>query len=374
MLHTPTQSGASSIALALSGGGIRAMVFHLGVLRFLAEQHRLEHVQKISTVSGGSLLVGLIFQEAGSRWPSSEEFLLTIYPSLRAKLCQWSLQWGALRQLLRPWNIRFFLSRANLLALALKSEWGVIGKLADLPATPEWSINGTTAETGKRFRFKHDSIGDYLLGYAPPGDFPLASALAVSAALPGGFGPLTLNTGKFGWRIRPWDAPLSAAVPVKLGFKRLRLYDGGVYDNLGLEPFFDAGKGESKVSAEFILVSDAGAPLRPGFTLFALNPWRLKRVADIMSGQAHALRARTFWRYLKQSPDKGAYVYIDTAVTGDKGNASAAFSSNFPTTLRKLKTAEFDTLASHGYKVAEQTLTPINMGYASEKNPTTLAS
>lgn len=372
MSDKSSHTGAPSIALALSGGGIRAMVFHLGLLRFLAEQHRLEDVQKISTVSGGSLLVGLIFQEAELRWPSSEAFLSAIYPSLRTKLCQQSLQWGALRQLLRPWNIRYFLSRSNLLALALKKEWGVVDRLRDLSATPEWSINGTTAETGKRFRFKHDSMGDYLLGYAPPEDFPLASALAVSAALPGGFGPLTLNTGKYDWRNRQWGTPVSAAVPVKLDFKRLRLYDGGVYDNLGLEPFFDAGKGESKVSSEFILISDAGAPLRSGLSPFALNPWRLKRVADIMSDQAHALRARTFWRYLKENPGKGAYVYIDSPVADDVDGVSAALSSNFPTTLRRLKITEFDMLASHGYKVATETLTPINMGCATEGKTTTL--
>jgi NTE family protein len=43
------------IGLALSGGGIRAAVFHLGVLRRLAEQEFLENVSQISTVSGGSL-------------------------------------------------------------------------------------------------------------------------------------------------------------------------------------------------------------------------------------------------------------------------------------------------------------------------------
>ena len=51
------------IALALSGGGIRAMVFHLGVMRHLAERGLLESVDKISTVSGGSLLVGLLLQQ-----------------------------------------------------------------------------------------------------------------------------------------------------------------------------------------------------------------------------------------------------------------------------------------------------------------------
>ncbi len=57
-MSSPTHN---PIALALSGGGIRAMVFHLGVLRYVAEQERLEDIQCISSVSGGSLVTGLIF-------------------------------------------------------------------------------------------------------------------------------------------------------------------------------------------------------------------------------------------------------------------------------------------------------------------------
>jgi len=44
------------IALALSGGGFRASVFHLGVLRRLSEAGWLGKVDAISTVSGGSIV------------------------------------------------------------------------------------------------------------------------------------------------------------------------------------------------------------------------------------------------------------------------------------------------------------------------------
>ena len=53
----------NNIALALSGGGIRAMVFHLGVLKYLSEQNKLEEISHISTVSGGSLIIGLLLKE-----------------------------------------------------------------------------------------------------------------------------------------------------------------------------------------------------------------------------------------------------------------------------------------------------------------------
>lgn len=349
-MTTPTDP--TPIALALSGGGVRAMVFHLGVLRRLAERGLLERVTKVSTVSGGSLLVGLMLQESGLQWPTSQQFLSRTLPGMRTKLCERGLQWGALRQLWNPLNWRFLLSRANLLAFALRDEWEVRSTLGELPELPEWSINGTTAENGKRFRFKRRDIGDYTLGYATGTQFALSHALAVSAALPGGFGPLTLDCRRFQWRKRPWDAPTTSDQPVDIGFDRLHLYDGGVYDNLGLEPFFDAGRQRPKHDGHYIVASDAGAPLPKGFSYGALNVFRLKRVADIMSDQARALRVRGFASYLQRSPSGGAYVYIHTPATTVSDCSLAKYAAGFPTTLRRLKPVEFDRIADHGYVVS----------------------
>jgi NTE family protein len=350
-----TSSSAKPIALALSGGGVRAMVFHLGVLKLLAERQLLEDVRRVSTVSGGTLLIGLLLHEASMRWPSSTEFIVSVYPRLRERLCERSMQWGAARQLLKPRNWQFALSRSNVLAVALRQEWGIREKLSDVPAVPEWSLNGTTAETGKRFRFKRDSVGDYTLGYAAPGDFPLASAIAVSAAFPGGFGPFTLDARQYSWhRRQSWTDSADAAVLAVPPHTHLRLYDGGVYDNLGLEPIFDAGRGRTKHPGEILIVSDASAPLQKGFSAFALNPWRFKRLADIIGDQARALRVRTLNHYLQGSPGRGAYIYINTPVSDDAVCSSAVFAASFPTTLRKVTEAEFDALSEHGYRVASR--------------------
>ncbi|WP_018990857.1 patatin-like phospholipase family protein [Aromatoleum toluclasticum] len=347
-----SEQETQDISLALSGGGIRAMVFHLGVLKCMSELRLLERVARISTVSGGSLVTGLVYQECGLVWPSSEQFLSAVYPALRERLCARSLQWGALRQLCNPWNLRFALSRANLLAQALSAEWGIDCHLSDLPAVPEWSINGTTAENGKRFRFKRHDFGDYELGYASAAGFPLASALAVSAAFPGGFGPLALNAANHKWRKRPWDAPPGSEQYVTPKHARLHLYDGGVYDNLGLEPFFDSGKQKSKQRDDCIIVSDAGSPLPKGFSLGPLNPFRLKRVADIMSDQARALRVRAFANYVQGGGHRGAFLYISQPVTAAADCPNAEYAALFPTTLRRLRAVEFDRLAAHGYDVA----------------------
>jgi NTE family protein len=49
------------VGLALSGGGFRASLFHLGVLARLAELDILRRVQVISTVSGGSIIGALYY-------------------------------------------------------------------------------------------------------------------------------------------------------------------------------------------------------------------------------------------------------------------------------------------------------------------------
>ena len=44
------------IGLALSGGGFRATLFHLGMIRFMREAAILPAVTHITSVSGGSIL------------------------------------------------------------------------------------------------------------------------------------------------------------------------------------------------------------------------------------------------------------------------------------------------------------------------------
>jgi NTE family protein len=56
-----TDESGAKIGLALSGGGHRAALFHLGVLARLAEVGLLRRVEVISTVSGGSILGALYY-------------------------------------------------------------------------------------------------------------------------------------------------------------------------------------------------------------------------------------------------------------------------------------------------------------------------
>lgn len=51
-----TSTDNSKLGLALSGGGFRASLFHIGVLAQMAEKNLLKEVEVISTVSGGSII------------------------------------------------------------------------------------------------------------------------------------------------------------------------------------------------------------------------------------------------------------------------------------------------------------------------------
>lgn len=352
------------IYLALSGGGTRAMVFHCGVLKFLAEQGALARVCRVSTVSGGSLLMGLLLQLNGMRWPTDDDYLADLLPRLKEVLTRTDLQNAAMRAMLHPANWRFALSRANVLASAIGSTWGITALLDELPASPVWAINATTAETGKRASMENGHLRDWALGSTPMKQFPLRDAMAVSAAFPGLIGPYVLHTDDFAWKL-PMFAAGDEARPAEDRFASIHLYDGGVYDNLGLEPFFDAGFGPKPNIEGLIISSDAGAPLSGGFDMGRLSLFRLKHVADIMSDQTRALRARGLMAYARKENGRAAYLRLGVSAddmarrsgaTCPVGNwldrSSVKAAAAYPTSLKKVPLPTFELVFRHGYESA----------------------
>lgn len=368
-----------TIGLALSGGGMRAAVFHAGVMRYLAEKELLEDVVHVSSVSGGSLFSGMIFRLGDYCWPSSQAYLAHIFPCFRQILTTQSLQYSAIARLaLNPLNWRFALSRANVLAQVIKALWDVKAPLSAIGSSPVWSINCTTGETGRRFRFKGVTMGDYELGYAGADGFDLAKAMAISAAFPGGIGPLSVKCKDFSWKKRKqWGS--GEPEPCQLPFKRLHLYDGGLYDNLGIEPMFDVGRQEMKnddtlrSNLTYLIVSDGGAPLARKAIPHPLNPFRFKRIADIALDQSRALRVRAFVNFLQENPTSGAYMGIGTAAEPSIRNFAqgretvaaglltqtwqspddARRAATYNTTLHRMSKSSFDLLAQHGYETAK---------------------
>lgn len=345
---------------------MRAMAFHAGVLRFLAERGRMESVSRVSSVSGGSLLTGIVFSRSDMKWPASTRYLEEIHPEIRRLLVTQNLQTAALtRLILRPCNWRFLFERTKVVAQTIREIWNIEQTLGDFRGDTLWTLNGTTAETGKRFQFKHDDFGDYQTGYAQAPRFPLASAMAASAAFPGGIGPLPIDARKYRWMQRPsWDATAGAARPAALPFAKLHIYDGGVYDNLGMEPLFDMGRRQLRGPFRLI-AADAGMPVTKGFKYGPLNPFRMERLMNIMLDQTRALRVRSFIDFL-QHGGAGAYLGIDAlplrllAARGIAPDPAIAWlpddaiarAQHYPTTLTSMSADAFDLIESHGYQTA----------------------
>lgn len=358
------------IGLALSGGGIRAAVFHLGVLRHLAEQRLLEQVTQISTVSGGSLIIGAIFSHADLRWPASKQFLEVIYPALRSRLSEGdlfsirALGWeGVFRE-----NYRILFSRGQILPRLLEQRWGVRGSVKDLPDSPEWHINTTSFDTGKNWRFSKKVMGDWQFGrhYSP--DVPIAFAVAASAAVPYAIGALRLDLPEHGW----WQTDPATKKPIQKTqpqLRSVRLWDGGAYENMGLEAIYKPVEGLQ--GCDFLICSDASGPLgapKP-FSLPGLLQGKLAspRLFDIASDQIRALRSRMLMGSIGRGELKGILVKMGTSMrqfrmsdadlavrlTDEQGQVSL----NYPTNLTQVVKSAFDMIARHGSEVCEATLT-----------------
>lgn len=352
------------ISIALSGGGARAMAYHAGVLKYFAEQNCFERIANISSVSGGSLLIGLIYKENGNEWPSSEKFLNEIYPKIRKTMVSIDIQYELKKFIFyKPWNWLYIFSRAKALSKVLENIWGVSAKLSQISSLPEWSINGTTIENGRRFRFKNNTFGDYETGYANANKFSLSQAMAVSAAFPGGIGPLVIKTKSYEWKKKPsWNSPNGSEKVISPNFKKLHLYDGGVYDNLGTEPLFDSGSNKPKNGNKNIFVSDAGKPLFRKKHSFRWNPNRFLRIMDITMDQARALRVRSFMSYLDSNKGHGGYSLISQHpqefMIGKKEKdhfdwlspEQVEYCSKYSTDLKAMSQKDFDLISTHGYQ------------------------
>jgi predicted acylesterase/phospholipase RssA len=281
-VHEPRELGlpdrpGRDLGLALSGGGSRALAFHLGCLRALHDRGALERVQVISGVSGGAI--------AAAAYAYSQEN----FADLDARLEE-LLRRGLQREIMR----RSILSPRALNSLAA---WAVSGSAAlgaraasrvrgrstsgssiRRWATPTDALDATLAKqlfgdatleaprredvdvilnacdlrTGSAVRFgsRESGIWRMHLGrFLDP--IPVATAVAASAAY-----PLLLPSidqefifeGRDGERRR----------------ERVVLSDGGLFDNLGtscLEPGRSKDHSYNVFDVDYIVACDAGRGL-----------------------------------------------------------------------------------------------------------------
>jgi NTE family protein len=364
------------IGLALSGGGIRAAVFHLGVLRRLADEGLLESVSQLSTVSGGSLITAAVFAKSRMQWPGSADYQRRLYGELRHLLTTTDLLsfkaigWTGLFR----FHHRLLVHRARVLAKLLAERWGIDARIRDLPDRPEWWINTTCLETGKNWRFSKREMGDWQFGrhFDPP--FLLAEAAAGSAAVPYAIGALHLQLPADGWyRTDPATRrPMERRAPQSTS---IHVWDGGAYENLGLESVYKPDQG--LLGCDFLICSDASGPLSRtvSFSISALLDGRLvsPRLFDICSDQIRSLRARMFMSSVTSGRVQGALLRMGNSVRDVdlkanrqrraesydefQADRDVALAFQYPTDLRAISESQFDSIARHGYEIADAVLT-----------------
>lgn len=278
------------IGLCLSGGGSRAMAFHLGCLRALHDRGTLPKVDVMSTVSGGSV-IGAMYAYSDD---SFAEFEVRVRDALRRGFVK-----SIVRNLLLS-PVLFQVLGTKLVAgsaatgtWALRSTIGLIERLLPKPsrAAPAFSlrlqpplrrwasrttafeaaleqrlfgkrqidsktrsdvhvvINACELRTGTAFRFGNRETGSWRFGTLENNDATVALAVAASAAYPA---LLPAIDKVFRFVQRSGGEPSAS---------RVILTDGGVYENLGvtcMEPGRDANYSTNVYSPKYIICCDAG--------------------------------------------------------------------------------------------------------------------
>ncbi len=301
MDKTPSGRG-----LALSGGGYRATLFHIGSLWRLNELGWLKTFDDITSVSGGSITAawlavnwdGLAFDSNGI----ATRFEPLVVKPLR-EFCSRGIDIKAgLFGVINP-----FSSSAKQLIKSYDSGLFNGRTLQDLPdsdidGVPRFTLYATNLQTGVSVRLARDYMADYTLGKIDRPQIPLAVATAASSAFPPVFCPVELETDLSSWTIFP-NARLSDRDDLR---RRMLLGDGGIYDNMGLQRVLNR--------RQTILISDAGAPIDVEKSIGFDYLRRTLRVLDIITEQTRALRKAPFINELQQGVRQGTYWGISTII------------------------------------------------------------
>lgn len=354
------------IALAMSGGGFRAMLFHAGALMRLNELGLLSKVRRISSVSGGSISAGhlaAVWRGLGS--PGADGVFAEFKVKHVAPILAFSRNNFDVKNALVGLLPGF--SAASQLAKSYENLLGT-RTLQDIPDNPHFVFCTTNLQTGVLFRFSKPYAGDYVIGRLDKPKIRLSQAVAASSAFPPVLSPmkLALPEGSFtAWPTRSGIQSVSHGELAALR-KRITLTDGGVYDNHGLEPVV-----KRYMTA---LVSDGGAPFGRGAEIGFDWVRQLRRILDVTDNQVRALRRRNLIDRLsagKAAFDDGtlranetraherlgAYWGIDTDAA--KFTLPDALPCDGPLTDRLARTST--RLADLGETVSKQL---INWGYA----------
>ncbi len=241
-----------NIALALSGGGFRATLFHLGVVRYLRSTNQLQRVRHIASVSGGSILAAHLATNWSLYTGSAEDFnrasealLKFTARDVRGRIVR-RIPWLMGRRLL-PRFLPIPRNTTDLLVRELRRLYKDIN-LADIntmePSAPRFSFVATNLTYPGITIFENDRVVRYSMSGEECATYegtsvPVHIAVACSAAYPAFFPPMALS-----------HADLRVTDDYGVQYHT----DGGVIDNQGLQALL-----EDEDATDHIIISDAAS-------------------------------------------------------------------------------------------------------------------
>jgi len=254
------------------------MLFHLGTLWRLNDAGYLPKLNRISSVSGGSITAGVL----ALAWPKlaldrsgvAQRFGPEVIAPIRRMAGKTIDIWAVLLGLIGPGQA------SNYIARAYRRHLFGDHTLQDLSDDgPRFVFNATNIQSGVLWRFSKPYMWDYRVGKVPSPHVGLATAVAASSAFPPFLSPLVL-------RLNQSDYTPNTGLDLQRPpyTTRVFLTDGGVYDNLGLETAWK--------HYTTILVSDGGGHLEAERQPKRDWPLHAYRVLLVIDNQVRSLRKR----------------------------------------------------------------------------------
>ena len=206
-------------------------------------------------------------------------------------------------------------------------------------------------QTGALWRFERNYMGDYIVGLFASPTVSLAAAVAASSAFPPILSPATINLKQ---AVLPTPGATLQYPPYTT---TVTLSDGGVYDNLGLEPAFK--------SYQTVLVSDGGQKMSPDPS--PAHDWARHsvRILEVIDNQVRSLRKRILIDAFEAGQRTGGYWgiathYADYNLAQDDPLGAAlrdpSYLAAIPTRLAKMDDDQQERLVNWGYTVCDATL------------------
>jgi NTE family protein len=336
---------SKGVVLCLSGGGYRATLFHLGAILRLNELGLLPQLDRVSSVSGGSITAGVLalgwrhlnFTAEGMATNIGSTVVKPVLRMVETTVDVWSVLKGLL-----PWK-----RAGNAIASAYDKILFHGATLQDLPKRPRFVFNATSLQTGTLWRISSDYAVDRRVGQILSPEFSLAEVVAASSAFPPILSPVRLD-------LSPYTVePLPGADMHREPFtKEAILTDGGVYDNLGLET------GWKRYLT--VLVSNAGRNVPQIGKPTGKWVGQLHRVIGVLHSQGENIRERVLIDLFKNKHRSGAYWSIDTPIGAFSvdnvvsiSDREARRSAETRTRLNRFTKDEQELLVKHGYALAD---------------------